>query len=108
MLSNQHEDNLKQNKSRMIGKPLSLSLINFKARDSISIHLAFLFVRYNSLFTARKRSLGQGNVFTPVCDSVQRGSLYPGEGVLYPAGLCPRGICLGGCLCPGVSVREGV
>ena len=25
------------------------------------------------IFTARKRSLGQGNVFTPVCDSLHRG-----------------------------------
>ena len=25
------------------------------------------------LFTARKRSLGQGNIFTPVCHSVHRG-----------------------------------
>ena len=24
-------------------------------------------------FTARKRSLGQGNIFTPVCHSVHRG-----------------------------------
>ena len=40
------------------------------------------------IFTARKRSLGQGNIFTPVCHSVH------------------RGICLGpggwGCLLPGV------
>ena len=25
------------------------------------------------IFTARKRSLGQGNIFTPVCHSVHRG-----------------------------------
>ena len=34
------------------------------------------------LVTARKRSLGQGNVFTPVCHSVHtggRGGLHPGE-----------------------------
>ena len=27
------------------------------------------------IFTARKRSLGQGNIFTPVCHSVHRGGL---------------------------------
>ena len=27
-----------------------------------------------SIFTARKRSLGQGNIFAPVCHSVHRGS----------------------------------
>ena len=29
------------------------------------------------IFTVRKRSLGQGNVFTPVCHSVHRGVVYP-------------------------------
>ena len=29
------------------------------------------------IITARKRSLGQGNVFTPVCHSVHRGSAQP-------------------------------
>ena len=28
---------------------------------------------YAGLITARKRSLGQGNIFTPVCHSVHRG-----------------------------------
>ena len=37
----------------------------------------------------------QGNVFTPVCDSVHRGG---------PGGLCPRGPLSGG-LCQGVSVQ---
>ena len=43
------------------------------------------------LITARKRSLGQGNIFTPVCHSVHRG------GCLVP----------GGCLLPGVSALGG-
>ena len=30
------------------------------------------------MFTAHKRSLGQGNVFTLVCHSVHRGGLHPG------------------------------
>ena len=29
------------------------------------------------IFTARKRSLGQGNIFTPVCHSVHRGGGLP-------------------------------
>ena len=32
--------------------------------------------RVGSLITARKRSLGQGNIFTPVCHSVHRGGEY--------------------------------
>ena len=64
------------------------------------------------IFTARKRSLGQGNVFTPVCHSVHRGSLSGGGEV------CPGGLCLGGSpaggrvsvqggLCPGVVSAQG-
>ena len=46
-----------------------------------------------SIFTARKRSLEQGNVFTGVCDSVQGGG-----------GAWSQRVCLvsgGGCLVPG-------
>ena len=52
----------------------------------------------NRIFTARKRSLGQGNMFTPVCHSVHR------EVYLVPGGvLSPRGVylILGGVLSPG-------
>ena len=36
------------------------------------------------IFTVHKRSLGQGNIFTPVCDSVHRdGGLLPGGGVWW-------------------------
>ena len=42
-----------------------------------------------NLATARKRSLGQGNIFAPVCHSVHRG--VPG----------PRGLLRGGCLLLG-------
>ena len=38
------------------------------------------------IFTVRKRSLGQGNVFTSVCYSVRGGSLHP-EGALHPGGV---------------------
>ena len=40
------------------------------------------------IFTARKRSLGQGNIFTPVCHSVHRGGV-PGQvppGQVHPPG----------------------
>ena len=45
--------------------------------------------------------LRQGNVFTPVCDSVHRGDLCLGG--LCPGGSLPRA---GGSLSGGVSVRE--
>ena len=32
------------------------------------------------IFTARKRSLGQGNVLTPVCHSVYQGGVHNWEG----------------------------
>ena len=44
-----------------------------------------------TLITARKRSLGQGNIFTPVCHSVHRGGGVCG----CSGGGCVRG-CLGG------------
>ena len=50
------------------------------------------------MFTARKRSLGQGNVFTPVCHSVHRGGVYIG-------GSCIReGVCIGEWIC----IQEGL
>ena len=46
------------------------------------------------IFTARKRSLGQGNIFTPVCHSVHRGGwhvwLLGGQGVRG----CSGGACM--------------
>ena len=45
-----------------------------------------------SIFTARKRSLGQGNVFTPVYDSVHRGvSATLPAGINTPSRQTPRG-----------------
>ena len=65
-----------------------------------SLSLALVFKvkkRKPPIFTSCKRSLGQGNVFTPVCHSVHRESSLS-------RGVSVRGICLGG-LCPrGVSV----
>ena len=44
---------------------------------------------HDLIFTARKRSLEQGNIFTPVCHSVHRG----GRVWLLPGGVrgCSRG-----------------
>ena len=39
------------------------------------------------IITAHKRSLGQGNVFTPVCDSLC--SLWGGVPSLAKGGCCP-------------------
>ena len=44
-----------------------------------------MYVTVHELMTARKRSLGQGNIFTPVCHSVHRGCLV--LGVPGPRGL---------------------
>ena len=49
------------------------------------------------IFTAHKRSFGQGNIFTPVCHSVHRGAW-----MVAPRGACvvaPQGVhgCSRGC-----------
>ena len=48
------------------------------------------------IFTARQRSLGQGNVYTPVCHSVHGGG---GSSVSVPA--CITGHMIGGSLSRG-------
>ena len=63
------------------------------------------------IFTARKRSLGQGNIFTPVCHSVHQGVCSEGGGGAWSWGgllggrgvLVPRGGLLGGVPGPGGS-----
>ena len=68
------------------------------------------------VFTARKRSLGQGNIFTPVCHSVHRGGMHGCSGggacVVAPGGACVvlfGGVCMvlfgGACM---VLFRGGV
>ena len=72
------------------------------------------------IFTARKRSLGQGNIFTPVCHSVHGGGVCSWRGacswgvpapggclvwgclLLVGGGACPRGSASGGA-CSGVG-----
>ena len=56
-------------------------------------HIMCLFVEYQSgpieslIFTALKRSLGQGNIFAPVCHSVHGEGEYLGR---YPGQVHPR------------------
>ena len=69
---------------------------------------------FSVIFTARKRSLEQGNIFTPVCHSVHRGVWSrgvpaPGEvwswGWSGPGGSGPRGMpALWGVPAPGGGV----
>ena len=40
------------------------------------------------IITARKRSLGQGNIFTPVCHSVHRGACVVAQGCGCSGGAC--------------------
>ena len=63
-------------------------------------HVVYLKI-HRRLITARKRSLGQGNMFTGVCLST--------GGCLLPGGAWPRGVCLlpGGCLHPGGGSAPG-
>ena len=69
---------------------------------------------YNNFYPPSTK-LRQGNVFTPVCDSVHRGVSVQGDlfskegslskGVSVQGALCPGGLCLGGGgLSRGVSV----
>ena len=53
------------------------------------------------IITARKRSLGQGNVFTLVCHSVHGGGLPPGG--LHLRGVCLQGVCIWGVCIQGVG-----
>ena len=50
-----------------------------------------------AVITARKRSLGQGNIFNPVCHSVHGGVPGPvGVCLIWGGGACSRGVCSGG------------
>ena len=64
----------------------------------------------NAFLLPPATKLGQGYVFTHVCDSVHGGgaqslSRCPGggsvRGISVLGGLCPGGLCLEGDLCPG-------
>ena len=63
-----------------------------------------------SIFTARKRSLGQGNIilFTGGGSLSQHASQVTWQGGLCPGqGLCPGGISVMEGLCPGVAIKGG-
>ena len=54
-----------------------------------------------SVFTVRKRSLGQGKIFTSTCHSVHRGGVHAGEVCVRGGGgmhalraSMPRGVCV--------------
>ena len=57
-----------------------------------------------SIVTARKRSLGQGNIFTPVCHSVNRGGGIPA----CIAGGIPTCLAAGGCAIRACLAAGGV
>ena len=56
--------------------------VNTERYSNISISISSEVI----IFTTRKRSLGQGNIFTPVCHSVHRGGAWSQEGCLLPGG----------------------
>ena len=59
-----------------------------------------VFGRMCSIVTARKRSLGQGNIFIPVCHSVHRGACVVGGG----GGPLARVVAGGACVVAGGGV----
>ena len=75
--------------------PISGSFsVNFtKNRKGLITRISFLICSILANFilpiiTARKRSLGQGNIFAPVCHSVHRGGVYPS---MHPNQVHPLG-----------------
>ena len=81
---------------RILGRVLASVFKFLKYEDRLKHWLQKL----ANIFTVRKRSLGQGNVFTPVCHSVH------GRGGASKDGLHPReGVC---CLGGGLHWRGGL
>ena len=60
-------------------------LLGTRKQESCCISISML---ADGIFTTRKRSLGQGNIFTPVCHSVHRGE-YLGRDFPPWAGALP-------------------
>ena len=69
--------------------------MSVKTIDVALIHVIYTFI------TARKRSLGQGNMSTPVCHSVHRGAVWSKRGAWS------RGGWSWGCLVWGVPGPGG-
>ena len=97
---------------RSIGESPSVSLYKNKTRDSLdaslSLHKASDFMK-TTVITARKRNLGQGNMFTGVCLSTGGCLVWgvPGLGDAWSGGCLvggvpgPGGAWLGGVPGPG-------
>ena len=68
-------------------------------------------VGYALIITARKRSLGQGNIFTSVGHSVGGGGSGGFQACItghMTRGVLPRGVCIGGvCIQEGVCLQGG-
>ena len=62
----------------------------------------YYFVVKGKLITARKQSLGQGNIFTPVCHSVHGVVYLPGGCTCWQGCTCQWGVPAGGYLPGGV------
>ena len=81
--------------------------------ESISVNVNKPYGPLKTVITARKQSLGQGNMFTGVCLSTG-GCMVPGgawsRGCMVPGGVHgPRGVHRpGGCMVPGGSWSRGV
>ena len=65
-----------------------------KKSPYVPLHTDPLLLLIFTLITARKRSLGQGNVFTPVCHSDHRGIGFPA--------------CITGHMTRGISTKGGL
>ena len=70
------------------GMPANIS------RTAICSHSIHHHISLTLIFTARKRSLGQGNIFTSVCQEFcsRGGCLLGGGGCLLPQGSAPAGV----------------
>ena len=73
----------------------------------------FLKIIFTTIFTTRKRSLGQGNIFTSVCQEFcsQGGGAWSqggaSSGGAWSRGVCSGGVCFGGCLVLGGVCSQG-
>ena len=73
------------------------------------VNSGFVLFQVEIIFTARKRSLEQGNIFIGVCQEFcsQGGGLLRGEGVSTPGGVSSGGGRVQGCLLRGCPVQGG-
>ena len=102
--------------TRRIGMPDKLAMAGSSSSGKICyaiyrVNHGHLLTRCKELFiTTRKRSLGQGNIFTSVCQEFcsQGGAWSSGGGCLVPGGAWSWGyLVLGGCLVRGLCLVLG-